>query len=192
MSRSTTKAAAVTFECVLLLWYALDHKNSEFGVFIADFPGFQICRRSIRGLRLLHVLKNRQNDARCWRFARDSCGLATGYKLFLAALFEGFHSERDVLLRISVFVRHIDLRDDVSGRLGLSMKPLDRCVTEASSREHCDGNLINRFHGFPPVGLMKPYHSITSSARAISVGGTVRPSVLAVLRLITNSNLVGA
>src|SRR5262245_17533362 len=35
-------------------------------------------------------------------------------------------------------------------------------------------------------------HSITSSARASSVGGTVRPSALAVLRLMTNSYLVGA
>src|SRR5258707_11971820 len=35
-------------------------------------------------------------------------------------------------------------------------------------------------------------HSITSSARASSVSGTVRPSALAVLRLITNSYLVGA
>ena len=34
-------------------------------------------------------------------------------------------------------------------------------------------------------------HSITSSARAISVGGTSRPSAFAVLRLMTNSNLVG-
>jgi hypothetical protein len=34
-------------------------------------------------------------------------------------------------------------------------------------------------------------HSITSSARASSMGGTVRPSILAVLRLSTNSNLVG-
>jgi hypothetical protein len=33
-------------------------------------------------------------------------------------------------------------------------------------------------------------HSITSSARASSVGGTSRPSAFAVLRLITNSNLV--
>ena len=37
-----------------------------------------------------------------------------------------------------------------------------------------------------------PFHSITSSARARSVGGTVRPSALAVLRLITSSYLVGA
>src|SRR5215216_6464214 len=36
-----------------------------------------------------------------------------------------------------------------------------------------------------------PPHSITSSARASSVGGTSRPSALAVLRLITNKNLVG-
>src|SRR5262244_481154 len=34
-------------------------------------------------------------------------------------------------------------------------------------------------------------HSITSSARASSVGGISRPSALTVLRLITNSNLVG-
>ena len=35
-------------------------------------------------------------------------------------------------------------------------------------------------------------HSITSSARASSDGGTVRPRPFAVLRLITNSYLVGA
>src|SRR4051812_10661729 len=34
-------------------------------------------------------------------------------------------------------------------------------------------------------------HSITSSARASSVGGTVSPSALAVLRLMTSSCLVG-
>jgi len=37
-----------------------------------------------------------------------------------------------------------------------------------------------------------PDHSITSSARARSVGGTSMPSVFAVLRLITSSYLVGA
>src|SRR5262249_37395554 len=35
------------------------------------------------------------------------------------------------------------------------------------------------------------FHSITSSARASSVGGTSRPSAFAVVRLITRSNLVG-
>jgi hypothetical protein len=35
-----------------------------------------------------------------------------------------------------------------------------------------------------------PPHSITSSARASSVGGISRPSALAVCRLMTNSNFV--
>src|SRR5262245_686631 len=40
--------------------------------------------------------------------------------------------------------------------------------------------------------LRPPYHhSSNSSARASSVGGTSRPSDLAVFRLIINSNLVG-
>src|SRR5262249_34905799 len=39
---------------------------------------------------------------------------------------------------------------------------------------------------------LAPLHSITSSARASSVGGTSRPSARAVLRLMTNSYLVGA
>src|SRR5262245_44872969 len=38
----------------------------------------------------------------------------------------------------------------------------------------------------------KDGYSITSSARASSVGGTVRPSCFAVLRLITSSYFVGA
>jgi len=39
--------------------------------------------------------------------------------------------------------------------------------------------------------LEGPPHSITSSARTRSEGGTLRPSALAVFRLITISNLVG-
>jgi hypothetical protein len=42
-----------------------------------------------------------------------------------------------------------------------------------------------------PVQVGPHSYSITSSARASTAGGIVRPSALAVLRLITNSNLVG-
>src|SRR5262249_33050663 len=38
---------------------------------------------------------------------------------------------------------------------------------------------------------LAPFHSITSSARASKVGGTPRPSALAVLRFTISSNLVG-
>src|ERR1035437_8708698 len=39
---------------------------------------------------------------------------------------------------------------------------------------------------------LAPLHSITSSARVSSVAGTVRPSALAVLRLMISSNFVGS
>src|SRR5262245_10939839 len=42
-----------------------------------------------------------------------------------------------------------------------------------------------KFHVEPPL-----HHSITSSARASSIGGTSRPSAPAVLRFSTSSNLV--
>src|SRR6266498_4721298 len=38
---------------------------------------------------------------------------------------------------------------------------------------------------------LNSHHSITSSARASSIGGMSKPSVLAVFRLITSSYLVG-
>ncbi len=41
------------------------------------------------------------------------------------------------------------------------------------------------------IGETTPHHSISSSARASSDGGTVRPSALAVPRLMTSSNVVG-
>src|SRR5262249_35006808 len=37
---------------------------------------------------------------------------------------------------------------------------------------------------------LAPFHSITSSARASRIGGTSSPSILAVLRLMNNSNLL--
>jgi hypothetical protein len=42
-----------------------------------------------------------------------------------------------------------------------------------------------------PSNELPPSHSITSSARASRFSGTVRPSALAVFRLMTSSNLVG-
>src|SRR5262249_5793876 len=40
------------------------------------------------------------------------------------------------------------------------------------------------------AALHRCNHSITSSARASSVGGTSRPSIIAVAKLMTNSNLL--
>jgi len=43
----------------------------------------------------------------------------------------------------------------------------------------------------PSIDTLRKVYSITSSASATRFGGTVRPRFFAVLRLMTNSNLVG-
>src|SRR4029453_10972774 len=52
------------------------------------------------------------------------------------------------------------------------------------SREHQLGTSM-------PQGGHPPHHSITSSARGGRMGGRSRPRALAVLRVVTSSNLVG-
>jgi hypothetical protein len=73
-----------------------------------------------------------------------------------------FGSEAD----IGVGLRHVRFTPKSGHSIGA-----DECPLCANSRKRRD-------------------HSITSSARAESPGGTFTPSFLAVLRLITNSNLV--
>src|SRR6516162_10279403 len=47
------------------------------------------------------------------------------------------------------------------------------------------------FHRLDRTSFAWRTHSITSSARASSVGGTVRPSAFAVIKFTISSNLVG-
>ena len=69
--------------------------------------------------------------------------------------------------RLNVWITpETDRLTDISGRLKSARSRLMQC-----SKKH--------------------FYSITSSARASSVGGMSRPRPFAVLRLITNSNLVG-
>ena len=57
----------------------------------------------------------------------------------------------------------------------------------------CARAAIGHAAAAPPSSVMnsRRLHSITSSARASSVDGTVRPSALAVIKLMMRSNLVG-
>src|SRR5262249_42342745 len=74
-------------------------------------------------------------------------------------------------------------------------KPLSRCGGEKPDHRH---RRLLRARRERPRGSraaderyeLAALHSITSSARASSVGGISRPSALAVERLITNSNLL--
>src|SRR5262245_62135132 len=67
-----------------------------------------------------------------------------------------------------------------------------RCATAPAARQRLRSD-AEQFGGevsFRSLPLYSRY-SITSSARASSVGGTSRPSALAVIRLTARSNLVG-
>ena len=70
-------------------------------------------------------------------------------------------------------------------------RPLSPVATQHSLPSGRYSLLGPDFHRLDRTSFAWRTHSITSSARASSVGGTSRPSALAVLRLMTNSNLVG-
>src|SRR4051794_16925612 len=59
-------------------------------------------------------------------------------------------------------------------------------VALADSVDGADSHRPDTANEFAPL-----HHSMTSSARTSSDGGTARPSALAVFMLITNSNVVG-
>ena len=67
------------------------------------------------------------------------------------------------------------------------------CQRPRNTRYQADATpyLGRTFTGWIAPALCWRTHSITSSARASSIGGKSRPSVFAVLRLMTNSNRVG-
>src|SRR5262249_28516432 len=87
---------------------------------------------------------------------------------------------------------------DRSRRIGLCPCDARHGRQRGSARGQMQKISAGKFHFEPPSGHraaeqrdeLAAFHSITSSARASSVGGTSRPIALAALRLITSSNLV--
>src|SRR5262245_57334553 len=69
-------------------------------------------------------------------------------------------------------------------------QPLSPVATQHSLPSGRYSLLGPDFHRLDRTSFAWRTHSITSSARASSVGGTSSPSALAVLRLITSSNFV--
>src|SRR4051812_32639859 len=67
-------------------------------------------------------------------------------------------------------------------------QPLSPVATQHSLPSGRYSLLGPDFHRLDRTSFAWRTHSITSSARARSVGGTVKPSAFAVLRLMTNSN----
>src|SRR5262249_8759434 len=69
-------------------------------------------------------------------------------------------------------------------------QPLSPVATQHSLPSGRYSLLGPDFHRLDRTSFAWRTHSITSSVRASSIGGISMPSALAVLRLITNSNLV--
>ena len=83
-----------------------------------------------------------------------------------------------------------------------SLRPLRSALRPLARQGHLVGTVTGPLPVGPSQGSslsiltephdeLAPPHSITSSARASSVGGISRPSAFAVIRLMTRSNLVG-
>src|SRR5262252_2065716 len=70
-------------------------------------------------------------------------------------------------------------------------QPLSPAATQHSLPSGRYSLLGPDFHRLDRASFAWRTHSITSSARSRNDSGTVRPSALAVVRLITRSNLVG-
>src|SRR5215831_20002461 len=92
-----------------------------------------------------------------------------------------------------------NLRDGVigsvaSGRTSVAIRPRSRCSISDDRQGRLSRGPNWRQRGGTAdqrKDLAAVHYSMTSSARARIVGGTVRPSAAAVLRLTTSSNVVG-
>ena len=107
-----------------------------------------------------------------------------------------------LVLRPAIFDRHVPALDIAGFAQALAERahtvrvPVRRCAAEEPDHRHrrllrARRERPRRRRAAEQRDELAPPHSITSSARASSIGGTSRPSALAVLRLITSSNLVG-
>src|SRR5262245_40373717 len=153
------------------------------------------------------ILSDQENDGnRCGsRFGGERCSRASrrDNQGSLPADQLGCHlcQTIEMILRPSVDDRHIpalcksDLFQTLAEGTEAARHGLRWSTVEKTDDRH---HRLLRLRRERPCGCgaahepdeIAPSHSITSSAMATSDGGTVRPSVLAVSPLITNSNLV--
>jgi hypothetical protein len=129
-------------------------------------------------------------EALVWRRRRESSpaarkGRAAARGLDARRCFQNASCQRWTLhLRCQAYQNHLDIdhgiyREHFERALGMSAMPPIAAKDDRS-----------RNRRKVPLAALRP-HSISSSARLSIDDGTVRPSVLAVPRLITNSNTLG-
>src|SRR5262249_31253012 len=155
--------------------------------------------------KLDRVIRDHEDDRNCRdRGPCDECRrrVQRGDHSNLSARELGGQPGQALVLIIAVAIvdDHVAAFDVALLRQTLSKNPDERLRQPARGKKghHWTGGLL-RARNQRPRGRageqrdeLAPFHSITSSARSGNAGGICKPIALAVLRLITSSNLVGA
>src|SRR6516164_2380611 len=149
-----------------------------------EHDGYRCRRRLGRQYRRITALRHNERHMAAYEFCRQ-CGKAIVVTLRPAVF------DRDVLaFDVAGFLQTLAERaNEVRIRSGRSaMKITDHWNNRSlrARRERPCGRAAEQRDERAPL------HSITSSAATSSLSGTVRPSALAVLRLITRTSLTGA
>src|SRR5262249_30159889 len=100
--------------------------------------------------------------------------------------------DRDILLLIVAHFAQPLPKGGCIGRHGIGGPHVDKCDCGWHRLRRSRRNRPSSCRAAEQCHDLAPPHSITSSARASSVGGISKPSALAVTRLTTSSNLVGS
>src|SRR5262245_60323430 len=114
-------------------------------------------------------------------------------------LLDNLGDEHLETIRIAFTTEQFDVGRSIAALVQRIKEPINRRTIGKSAVQNDNVALIRRVQGKRPRDraaqqrdeLATADHSITSSASARSLSGIWRPSVLAVLRLMTSSNLVG-
>src|SRR6267143_2876108 len=131
----------------LFLRQSLNGEGTEFRVLVADFAGFLEFLRIAPGLYFFHAVPDLHDNALLGRRAFDRGDLTSCREETTAGRFDRGLGFRDVLLHISVRVRHVDLRDVVDRRLGLSVESFDHGSANSETGDDCQRYCVPSFHG---------------------------------------------
>src|SRR6266571_451449 len=158
-SRPPAEAASIA-QRSRLLRYAFDSVRTESRILFADFPVFLVFLRIAPGLKFFDAVPDLHDDAPFWRLSLEHSDFSSLNKGAPAGCLGPGRSARDVLLRVSRRVRYVDLHDVVDGRLGLSVKTLDRYGAESETGDDCQRYCVLSFHACILLVWLRTPHAL--------------------------------
>src|SRR5262245_31997458 len=120
---------------------------------------------------------------------------------YIWLLLDNLDDEHLETIRIAFTTEQLDVGGSIPALVQRVIEPINRRAIGKAAVQNDNAALVRRAQAKRPPRNRRaaeqrdevaPRHSITSSVMASTPSGIVRPSVLEVPRLITNSNFVGA